>query len=43
VFALDFLGVLLADGVLLGREMPLVGAPAIGVEARDTKRLPLNL
>ena len=27
VFALDFLGVLFADGVLLGLDMPLIGAP----------------
>ena len=39
VFALDFLGVLFADGVLLGLDMPLIGAPAIGVEAGDAKGL----
>ena len=39
VFALDFLGMLFADGVLLGSNMALIGAPAIGVEARNAKRL----
>jgi len=38
VFALDFLGVLLAYLVLLGIEMPLVGPPAVGVKTGDAKR-----
>jgi hypothetical protein len=37
MFALDFLRVLFADGVLLGLDMPLIGAPSIGVEAGDAK------
>ena len=36
-FALDFLGVLLADHVQLGGDMPLVGAPSICVKSCDTK------
>jgi hypothetical protein len=39
MFALDFLGVLFADGMLLGLDMPLLGAPSIGVEAGDAKGL----
>ena len=39
VFALDFLCVLFADGVLLGFDMPLIGTPSIGVEAGDAKGL----
>ena len=39
VFALDRLRVLFADDVLLRGDMPLVGPPAIGVKARDPKRL----
>jgi hypothetical protein len=39
MFALDFLGVLLADHVLLRGEMPLVGTPSIRVKPCDTKRL----
>ena len=38
VFALNFLGVLLAYLMLLGIEMPLVGPPAIGGKLRDAKR-----
>ena len=38
VFALDLLRVLLAHLMLLGREMSLVGPPAVGVKLRDTKR-----
>src|SRR5258706_11635528 len=38
VFALDFLRVLLAHLMLLGVEMPLVGAPAIRVKPSDAKR-----
>jgi hypothetical protein len=38
VLAFDRLRVLLADGMLLGVEMPLVGAPAISEKARDTER-----
>ena len=38
VFALDFLGVLLAYLMLLGIEMPLVGSPAVGVKPGDAKR-----
>jgi len=38
VFALDFLRVLLADLMLLGIEMPLVGPPTVGVKLRDAKR-----
>ena len=32
VFALDFLRVLLADVMLLGVDMPLVGPPSVGVK-----------
>jgi len=35
---LSMVCVLLADGMLLGVEIPLVGAPAIGEKARDAKR-----
>ena len=35
VCALDCLGVLFANGVRLGLDMPLIGAPAIGIEAGD--------
>ena len=38
VFALDFLGVLLAHLMLLSIQMPRVGPPAVGVKLRDTKR-----
>jgi hypothetical protein len=38
MFALNFLGVLLAYLMLLSSEMPLVGSPAVGVKLRDTKR-----
>jgi hypothetical protein len=38
VLAFDGLHVLFADGMLLGVEMPLVGAPAIGEKARDAER-----
>jgi hypothetical protein len=45
-FAFDLLGVLFANGVLLWIDMPLVSAPAVGIEARDAKgfqqRLPLQ-
>jgi hypothetical protein len=39
MFALDYLGVLFADCVLLGGDMPLVGAPPIGVKTCDAKWL----
>ena len=39
VFTLDFLRIGLAHFVLLGVDMALVGAPPIGVEAVDPKRL----
>ena len=39
MFALDFLGVLFADGVLLGSNMALIGTPPIGVEAGEAKEL----
>ena len=39
VFALDGLRVLFTDDVLLGDDMPLIRPPAIGVKARDPKRL----
>jgi hypothetical protein len=39
MFALDFLGVLLADHVLLRSDMPLVGALSIRVKPCDPKRL----
>jgi hypothetical protein len=39
VFALDFLGVLLAHLMLLSIEMPLVGPPTIGGKFCDAKRL----
>jgi hypothetical protein len=38
MFALNFLGVFLADLMLLGIEMPLIGPPTIGVRLRDAKR-----
>ena len=38
MFALDLLRVLLAHLMLLGREISLVGPPAVGVKLRDTKR-----
>jgi hypothetical protein len=38
VFALNFLGVLLAYLMLLGSEMPLVGPPTICIKLRDAKR-----
>ena len=38
MFALDFLGVLLADHVLLRGEMPLVGTPSIRIKPCDVKR-----
>ena len=38
MFALNFLGVLLAHLMLLGIEMPLVGPPAICIKRRDAKR-----
>jgi hypothetical protein len=37
VLALDLLGVCLPHRVLLGLHMPLVGPPAVGERARDTK------
>ena len=37
MFALDFLGVLLADHVLLRGDVPLVGTPPIRIEATDPK------
>jgi hypothetical protein len=37
VLTCDFLGVVFAHPMLLGIEMPLVSAPAIGVVARDAK------
>jgi len=39
VFALDFLCMLLANLMLLSVEVPLVGAPPIGVKSSDTKRV----
>ena len=39
VLAFDFLCVLFADFVLLWVDMPLIGAPSIGVEVGDAKRL----
>jgi hypothetical protein len=39
VLALDFLRILLAQVVLLGIDMPLVGSPAIRVKLRDAKGL----
>ena len=39
VLALDFLRMLLAHMVLLGINMPLVGAPAVRVKLRDAKGL----
>jgi hypothetical protein len=39
VFALNFLRMLFADCVLLGVDMTLIGAPAIGVKPCDAKRL----
>ena len=39
VLALDFLRMLLAHVVLLGIDMPLVGAPAVRVKLRDAKGL----
>ena len=39
VFALDGLRVLFTDDVRLGDDMPLIRPPAIGVKARDPKRL----
>ena len=39
VFALNFLRMLFADFVLLGVDMTLIGAPAIGVKPCDAKRL----
>src|SRR5215468_9452270 len=39
VLALDFLRVLLAYVMLLGVDMPLVGAPAVRVKLRDAKGL----
>ena len=41
--ALDFLGVLFAGGVLLGSNRALIGAPAVGVEARNAKRFSYRL
>ena len=38
VLAFDLLRLDFANRVLLGGEMPLIGAPAIGVKTRDTKR-----
>ena len=43
VFTLDFLRVLLPHLVLLGLDMPLVGAPSVGVILRDTKGLQQRL
>jgi hypothetical protein len=40
MFALNFLGVFLADLMLLGIEMPLIGPPTIGGKLRDAKRCP---
>jgi hypothetical protein len=39
VFALDFLCVLLANPMLFGVNVPLVGTPPIRVIARNAKRL----
>src|SRR5215471_16483148 len=39
VLALDFLRILLAHVVLLGIDMPFVGAPAVRVKLRDAKGL----
>ena len=39
MFALNFLYVLLANGVLLWVNMPLVRPPSIRVKPRDPKRL----
>ena len=38
VLTLDSLGMLLANVMLLGGDMALVGAPPIGVKSCDTKR-----
>ena len=38
MFALDFLGVLLADHVLLRGEMPFVGTPSVRVKPCDVQR-----
>ena len=43
VLALDFLGVLLANPMLFGVNMPLVSSPPIRVISRDTKRLQQRL
>lgn len=43
VFALDSLHVLFTDDVQLRDERPLVRPPAIGVKARDPKRLEQRL
>ena len=43
VFALDCLCVLFSDLMLLGVDIPLIGTPAIGIEARDTKWLQQGL
>jgi hypothetical protein len=43
VFALDFLCMLLANVMLLWGDMLLVGAPSVGGEAGDAKRLQQRL
>src|SRR5262245_26309243 len=43
VLALDFLRILLADVMLLGSEMPLIGPPAVGVILGDAKGLQQRL
>ena len=43
VLALDFLRVVLANSMLLGVNMTLVGPPPIGVIPRDAKRLQQRL
>jgi len=40
---LDFLRMLLANVMLLRGDMPLVGAPSLGVKPRDPKRLQQGL
>jgi hypothetical protein len=40
VFALNFLGVVLANPMLCGVDVPLVGSPPIRVLARDATHIP---
>ena len=42
VFALNFLGVVLAHLMLVGIHVPLVGPPPVRVIARNAKRLPVS-